>query len=358
MMKKRTVSGSLKHNSIEVFIETLDNFKLPFFVTDPSGQSIIILNPEARKFFNIIPAVHIPIPLASCLDKELTKKIIDFAGKQQNKAVAVNELLRIQQTVWMVNLSRLQTNWAMPGTVAVLLIDISKEFQNLTESKNRVFRTIVETQELERIRFARDIHDSLGQQLSAVKFMLQSVSANQLNSGKLDYELLNKSIEEISHTIEEARSICFNLMPKTLENFGLDKAIREMCSKLHGKQPLKFILDINIARIQIPKPIEIALFRILQELINNTMKHACAKQLTLTIKTDPATISVFLEDDGIGFNPPKGNKFKGMGLKNVLSRVESYNGKMSIESKPNKGSRYNIVVPAKMPVSYSLPNHE
>jgi len=222
---------------------------------------------------------------------------------------------------------------------------IIKDMTKEKETENLVIRTIVDTQEQERERFARDLHDSLGQQLSGIKFFLATLKKMDLSSGKKHDELLSKSEAAINNAAVDLRSICFNLMPRALENFGLSHAITELCRKMEAEGSLSFIISISKNFPPLNKPLEIAIFRIVQEFINNSIKHGKASEVKITMKSSSEILNITLQDNGVGFDSTSLNKFEGMGLKNVRSRVGSYNGDVKIESVVNRGTRYYLKIP-------------
>lgn len=222
-----------------------------------------------------------------------------------------------------------------------IIKDISKQ----KETENLIIRAIVNTQENERIRFAKDLHDSLGQQLSAIKFYLGSLNSLNTIKNKKFQQLLVKSNELLGTVIGDLRNICFNLMPKTLENFGLTYAIKEFCTKNHFKNLLEFDLKISPEFPGLDKNLEFAIFRIVQEFINNSIKHGKANNIKIYLTDDKGKIYLNLRDNGKGFDTGKLESLSGMGLQNIQSRVHSYNGEILINSCIGSGTSYNIVLP-------------
>ena len=222
---------------------------------------------------------------------------------------------------------------------------IIKDMTQEKEIENLVIRTIVDTQEKERERFARDLHDSIGQQLSGIKFFLATLKKMGSISGKKHDELLSESEEAINRAVVDLRSVCFNLMPRALESFGLTHAVPELCKKIEAQGSLLFNISISKKFPALNKSLEIAIFRIVQEFINNSIKHGKATKVGIKMKNSPQTIYVTLQDNGVGFNKNALDKFEGMGLKNVRSRVGSYNGEVVINSAVSKGTSYRLTIP-------------
>lgn len=215
-------------------------------------------------------------------------------------------------------------------------ISIQKKTQNI------VLKAIIETEEKERVRFAQDIHDSIGQQLSAIKFYI-GTSADAVEDPR-QKSILLKANAALVDVQADMRNICFNIMPKSLEFFGLIKAVEELCSKneLLSRINISISEDPGFPRMSLQH--EFALFRIIQEFINNALKHSQANKLWIEFKHKKKMAFVTLRDNGIGFNMAT-SQAHGMGLSNVRSRIKPYHGEVEIISEPGKGTRYEISVP-------------
>ncbi len=223
--------------------------------------------------------------------------------------------------------------------------------KNMTKQKeieNLFVRTIVDTQEKERKRIVKDLHDSLGQQLSAIKFFLSTLKniKGKVPAEKYD-ELLSKSDNALNEVIEELSNICFNIMPGTLQRFGLSHAIHELCNKIKLSNTIDFRTDIAPDFPVLDKNLEVTLFRIVQEFTNNSIKHGFANKINIKMVSDPAEGKLFvvLKDNGKGFDIRKTEEFGGMGLKNVKSRIESYSGIVKITSTIGMGTMYELMIP-------------
>jgi PAS domain S-box-containing protein len=220
-----------------------------------------------------------------------------------------------------------------------IIKDISKQ----KETENLVFKAIVNTQEAERKRFAKDIHDSIGQQLSAIKFYIgTSVS---ITSNEKQKKLLIKANDGLVSALADIRNICFDLMPKTLENFGLAESLEELCKQTEVNEALIFKLNIAENFPSLNKQLEIAIFRVVQEFINNALKHSNANVINIEMLQNNNAIKINLKDNGKGFDIPNSDKKNGLGLRNVQSRLLPYNGEIVIHSSLGKGTQYKIMVP-------------
>jgi two-component system, NarL family, sensor kinase len=196
-------------------------------------------------------------------------------------------------------------------------------------------------QEKERKKIAADLHDELGPLLSAVKFKINSVDLLR----KEDEELIEKASQHIDETLEQIRRISFDLLPNTLIRKGLVETIDEFIPKVEKLVPLeiKFVhREVN----NLPDDIKVNLYRILLEIINNTVKHSGAKTLKITLTRLPRKIKLQTADDGVGFDLEKNVSVNsGLGLRNLQSRAEIMHGEFLINTAPGLGVRYNIEIP-------------
>ncbi len=209
------------------------------------------------------------------------------------------------------------------------------------KTENLIIRAIIDTQEKERQRLAKDFHDSLIQQLSAIKFFISSTTDLAKNQ-KLK-TILCKSNEALAEVITNMRNACFNLMPKTLEEFGLVKAVQEFCSHFLYHKKTNFIVEQNSKLPDFSPEIKIDLYRVIQEFITNALKHGEASEISISFHYNKKDLKILLVDNGKGFDNKKPRK--GMGLQNVRSRVKSHNGTLDIVSNIGKGTSYTICIP-------------
>ena len=228
------------------------------------------------------------------------------------------------------------------GIILVYFIITMIRQQRITQRLNREkIEAEILTLEKERQRIASDLHDDLGPILSAIKFKINSVESKSED----DTELIRKASEHVDETIQRIRQIAFNLMPNTLTRKGLVAATEELISKIMESLPLKISYQLNpIPDISQQKSIN--MFRMIQEIIQNTVKHARASELFIKLDAKDKYIVLTTEDNGKGFDYEKVNDLnKGLGLRNLASRVEIMNGVSAVETGPGKGVRYKFEIP-------------
>jgi len=221
----------------------------------------------------------------------------------------------------------------------VLLTATDISFRVKTE--NLVIRAIIESQEKERARLAKDLHDSIIQQMAGIKFQ---VSTTAFGIKKISQkQVLLRANNAIGELIAEMRNICFNLMPRSLEEFGLVKAVQEFCGHSFFAGRLKFEIRQPAEFPALPVALSIDLYRVIQEFVNNTVRHSNAKRVIIAFSANRNSLSLLLQDNGKGFLPREARG--GMGLKNVQSRIRSHEGKLELVSTPGKGTRCKINIP-------------
>ena len=201
--------------------------------------------------------------------------------------------------------------------------------------KDRVMNEIA-VLENERKRMAYDLHDGLGPMLSSIKLNINSIETITDE----DKAIVYKASGHIDDAIKNMRAISYNLLPVTLERKGLFEALREFIDYSSAKSKLPIQLFLK-HQVKIPKEKEIHIFRMLQEIIHNSIKHAQAKNLYIGFGYDEERIVIFAKDDGIGFDFAKTKETSsGLGLKSIESRADVLNCLMLIESSPGKGTTW------------------
>ncbi|MBC7903837.1 MAG: sensor histidine kinase [Gemmatimonadaceae bacterium] len=208
--------------------------------------------------------------------------------------------------------------------------------------KERILAEIT-IQENERKRIATDLHDGLGPLLSSVKLNINSIEV-PLESDRLIVEKAGRHIDEI---IKSMRQISYNLLPNTLARKGLIEALKEFTSLLNEKNHMTIELQV-LNQLQIDKEREIHIFRMIQEIIHNALKHSNANTLKIGIGQEDGFLMILVRDDGKGFDLEKAkDESKGLGLKSLESRTEILNGQLVIDSKPGQGTEHFIKIPDK-----------
>lgn len=202
-------------------------------------------------------------------------------------------------------------------------------------------RAMLQGEEQERRRLARDLHDGLGGMLAGIKISL-SVQSDQQLSEEAKHKF-SKSISRLDDAVTELRRIAHNMMPVNLLKFGLSVALKDLCESQMSIGTRISFQALGI-RDDIPEQTQINIYRIVQEMLNNAIRHAQASQIILQCSQDKNTFLITMEDNGVGFDPDEAAAGNGLGLMNIRNRVGLLNGVMDIETKNNEGTIINIEV--------------
>lgn len=199
----------------------------------------------------------------------------------------------------------------------------------------------IDTLENERKRIAGDLHDELGPMLSAIKLQVNHLEPTD-ETEKL---ILEKSSGQIDEIIQRFREISYNLLPNTLVRKGLTKAVDEFIGKMSEAYPISIQFQYE-QELKVAVEKEINIYRIIQEITHNTIKHSRADTLTIELTEKDKELILQTKDNGIGFNyNAQQNENNGLGLLNMQSRVSVLNAQMHVLTEPGKGTSYLISIP-------------
>mgnify|MGYP002398292854 CR=1 FL=1 len=215
----------------------------------------------------------------------------------------------------------------------------------IRHSEKRMLSKVIETEEKERERFARDLHDGLGPLLSSIKLYANELAADDMESGEKE-SMLKYTNDLLDEAVKSTRAISNNLIPTIISDYGLYKAIKSFCDKLNLASNLQISLEKNFDQ-RLPVALEIVFYRVIQELLNNTVKYAEATSVNIQLKKENNTAGILYEDNGKGFNLDEvmaGPK-SGMGIKNIQSRINSVDGNCKFITSNNNGLKVEIDVP-------------
>jgi two-component system, NarL family, sensor kinase len=311
---------------------------------------------ETRQYQKALIASEQLISINDSLGKLMNnnRRIINDASyesdKKEKKIVTLeqeNELqsLRIKQKNYF--------NYFLLGSIASILILTSLFYRNYrqkqklqqqrineleTHEQLTATEAVLKGEEQERTRMSRDLHDGLGGLLSGIKFSFQHIKQNvQMtpeNAGAFE-----RSMDMLDSSIHELRRVAHNMMPEALMKFGLNTALKDFCNDINQTGILNVAYQsIGLEGVKIDQTIAITIYRIVQELINNTLKHAAAKQAIVQLTKANGLLTVTVEDDGKGFDTAVVSSTSGTGWMNIKHRVDFLKGNIDLHSEPGKGT--------------------
>jgi signal transduction histidine kinase len=226
---------------------------------------------------------------------------------------------------------------------------LSESLQRESDQRSELLKRLITAQEDERKRVARDLHDGLGQSLGALALDAQILKLKLAVEDEPTLEQLDQIQSLIAETTDQMYSIILALRPSALDDLGLVPALRDYSERLLDGKDIQFEFDASGFESRVPPEIETALFRIFQEALNNSVRHAEAKNLSLSLSFKDSIVEGLIEDDGRGFDPDSAQisdrSPRGLGLLGMLERAHQCGGQLRVHSSPGQGTRISISIP-------------
>jgi signal transduction histidine kinase len=209
--------------------------------------------------------------------------------------------------------------------------------QSELQHQEKLLYSNILTQEKERKRIAKDLHDDIGSKLNVIFLNMHRIERAAKESPPI-LDMVSDINQVINITIDTTRRISHDLLPPTLDNFGLIEAVKELCETYQKSDSVNVLLEVkqNDGRL-VDKTTELNLFRIIQELISNSIKHGEAEQISIDLWLGSKNLKLEYRDNGKGFDLAKLDDKKGLGTQNMESRVKMMGGKMNIQSSEGEG---------------------
>ena len=214
-----------------------------------------------------------------------------------------------------------------------------------TEKQLAATEAVLKGEEQERSRLAKDLHDGLGGMLSGMKHSFQNMKGNLIMTPD-NAAAFERNMDMLDSSIQEMRRVAHNMMPEALVNLGLTAALDDFCSGINQSGVLQINFQaMGTAPSQLSNTVAISIYRIVQELINNSIKHSQASKALVQLSYMPGHIQITVEDNGKGMNTAQSQEHKGIGWNNVYNRIALINGSIEVLSAPDKGVSVEMEVP-------------
>jgi two-component system, NarL family, sensor kinase len=275
----------------------------------------------------------------------------------EQKEITIKELEAEKRTDRLVIEQRNILNFVLAGAVATLLVIFSLAYRNYqqkkklqqqriseleTEKQLTATEAVLKGEEQERTRLAKDLHDGLGGMLAGIKYSFSTMKGGLIMTPG-NQQVFERSMDMLDSSIKEMRRVAHNMMPEALVKFGLDTAVKDFCNDITQSGALRVTYQsIGLVDENFDQTTAITIYRIVQELISNTLKHAAAKIAIVQITKTGQQLAITVEDDGKGFDTTIISQAKGIGWINIQHRVDFLKGKLDINAAPGKGTSVHI----------------
>lgn len=285
----------------------------------------------------------------------LIEGIFIFRPVVNHTRTVIHRLAKSEKALQVANNQLVITNHELESTNQKL-VDTQTELLKTTEEKYQLQRTedfvrsaaLLEGQEEERRRFARELHDGIGQMLTGLKLHAEKLRSIAFPDEK-HRSRMNELCDLIYDIIQTTRQISYNLMPSVLGDFGLGAALQLLAEQTTRSADIEVVFEGDRDTKRLPPAMEISLYRIAQEALNNAIKYAGAQTIRIQLQLDSEKILLVIEDDGKGFTVKPARKDERPlpavnGLENMRTRTRLINGELTITSKPRKGTKVKVSV--------------
>jgi two-component system, NarL family, sensor histidine kinase UhpB len=348
-------------NSQKKLQEKADSYKLlfeknpmPMWIMSTTTLHILDVNEAAVQHYGYPKEEFLKLNAIDLRPEEDISKFLQTVPKQLKgrKKHGIWRHKKKDGTVIMVDMVTDDTIYQNQAATLTLAEDVTERLKAEAELvRSRVMQqeliteTTILAQEKEREEIGKELHDNINQILASTKLYLEMARSG--NKTRL-WDAIEKSYENINLAMGEIRHLSKQLVRPAFDT-SLKDSLQDLTSELHAITPIHINFDAGgFDESLLDENIKVMIYRIVQEQMNNILKHAAASEVWLTIKTDNSSVQFGIEDNGIGFDMKK--KSKGIGLRNIDNRVQFYKGNLHIQSSPGNGCMIAIEVPLKRPI--------
>lgn len=263
----------------------------------------------------------------------------------------LQQLIEAQKITASANKKLMTLNKSLKDTRQKLFDATKKQYQQQMDEQKTRTSYLIAGQEEERKRLSRDLHDGLGQMLTAIKLQVEGLEAS-LNGHATKVNNIGTLKNLITQTIQEARMISNNLMPSVLSDFGVIPALKMLAENNDSKPSVEIVFCSELPTTRFDKSIEIMLYRVTQEAVNNALRHARPTRIAIELFEKDNYLHLIISDNGNGFKTNRLRNPRGQGIHNMHERVKLLDGKFKILSVPGKGTKVQVSLP-----THSLQSH-
>ena len=210
------------------------------------------------------------------------------------------------------------------------------------ETEKRVLSAVIRTEEQERQRFAKELHDGLGPLLSVIKMLVSGLGEKE--DAEVNAKIKQNLRQAVDEAIANVRNVSANISPHILNNFGLKDSIEAFIKRMGQMENFNIYFTTNLGNQRFSYNVEVIMYRVICELINNTLKHAAASKVTIDLQLEDHVLYLEYTDNGVGFDVSSVGHYGGMGMDNMRYRLQSGNGDIEIFSEHGKGMRANAYI--------------
>ncbi|MCC5914967.1 MAG: PAS domain S-box protein [Balneolaceae bacterium] len=316
---------------------------IPMYIYDPENLNIVAVNETALDKYGYSEPELLKMKLYELHPKDLHKEIKDEIKRnvrQKRTGYDLWEQITKDGRKIMAEISGSEIYYEGKKRRLVIANDVTEQ----KKAEERAISAIVEGEERERKRIAKELHDGLGQYLTAANMNFESISDAAETMKDPIPRTFKNGLSLLNYAISETRNISQNLLPKAIQDYGLELGIEALINQMKSNSRINFYFYCNLNGIEIPENIQINLYRVAQETINNAMRHGEPKNINVQLVYSNSEILLTIEDDGKGFLVDEKSE-TGIGLRSMKTRVGAMSANIDIDSTIGRGTIVSVVVP-------------
>jgi PAS domain S-box-containing protein len=259
--------------------------------------------------------------------------------------------------IWLERNSRAYFDGAGKLTRVIGMIGDVTERKLAEEAVLRVGQKLIAAHEEERVRIARELHDDINQRIALLAVLLDELNPMLSGSSLEAKQRVREALQQVSELGTEVQSLSHRLHSSKLEYLGLVKAVTSFCRELSERQALKIEVHVENVPEELPKEISVTLFRILQEALQNAIKHSGGRHFRVSLRAQSNEIELKVHDGGVGFDPEEAMKGRGLGLISMKERLKLIGGRLLIDSNPTRGTTIYAQAPLNLTMISAAASH-
>ncbi|MBD3616919.1 MAG: PAS domain S-box protein [Gracilimonas sp.] len=316
----------------------------PMWIYNPENLQFIEVNNAATKHYGYTRKEFHEMTLLDIRPEEdhdrLKKEISEGKRIDLSDAKEWRHLKKSGEIIY-VRITGSSINYFGNKYRLILVNDVTEQ----KKAEERVLASLVEGENKERARIARELHDGLGQYLAAANMNLDAVRDDIEALTKRKQEQFTKGLNLLKHAVTETGQISRNLLPRVVDDYGLAFAIESLVDNYSSSADAKITYYHNLKDLSLPREVQFNLYRIAQEGLSNAVKYSEASQINVQLIKDELDLILSIDDNGNGFDPSSNDFIPGLGLRTIETRTGALGGNFEFDSKPNKGTFLSVIIP-------------
>ncbi len=316
---------------------------MPKSIFDPVTLQFVEANDAALKLYGYDRNEITGISMFDIHPPEEMERVIERAKKYHGKPAPTAEwknLTKSGEEIY-VEVTTAQISYFGKEYRMATIKDITAQ----RKAEEKVFSALVEGENRERTRLAQELHDGIGQYLAASYMNLDSLKKETEAFSEESLEQFNKAVSYLKQAMVETRNLSHNLMPQVIENYGLAIAVQELIANVEKNKKITFSYYYNIEKEDLSRKKRINIYRIIQECLNNIIKHSDATKVSIQLIKDKVDLMLTIEDNGVGFDGSNSDFNAGLGLRSIKTRVFIMGGIFDIETRKDRGTLISVSIP-------------